>query len=188
MRKVNGVDMVEEVLTLPPNAELPSDMTVQQVAWPCQGGTRHHRWLAQLCQAACSRSVPQPCQCLPAVQGPCKAGGWNLASVRVQAMPPEVWCAWEAQQAAQHQLQEDGLEAAVKLGGLGLDDLDGCLGLAARMLPPSQARLRLSHLQQTALQQRGRRKHPRGGLQRLRSRRAAALGGLPTARQRRAQA
>ena len=49
-----------------------------------------------------------------------------------------MWCAWEAQQAAVLRLAEEGLQAAVKLGSLNLEDTNGCLALAARMLPPSR--------------------------------------------------
>ena len=52
-------------------------------------------------------------------------------------MPPEVWCAWEAQQAAVARLAEKGLEAAMKLE----DVAPEWLPLAASMLPPAEVRI-----------------------------------------------
>lgn len=49
-------------------------------------------------------------------------------------MPPEVWCAWEAQHAAVARLAARGLEAALKLE----DVAPEWLHLAASMLPAAE--------------------------------------------------
>ena len=60
----------------------------------------------------------------------------NLCGIPVQIMPPEVWCAWEAQHAAVARLADRGLEAAMKLE----DVAPEWLPLAASMLPQAEVR------------------------------------------------